>query len=104
MLELGADGPAEHAGLAEALIAAGVNQVFTAGPLMRHLHDALPAGMQGAHAENSAALAPLVASVAHAHDIVLVKGSAGSQMGAVVAALRALADRPTAPSENRRAV
>ena len=102
MLELGANGPAEHAGLAEALIAAKVGQVFTAGPLMRHLHDALPAAMRGGHAENSAALAPLVASAAHANDIVLVKGSAGSQMGAVVAALRARDNKKL--SENRRAV
>jgi UDP-N-acetylmuramoyl-tripeptide--D-alanyl-D-alanine ligase len=102
MLELGANGPAEHAGLAEALIASKVGQVFTAGPLMRHLHDALPAAMRGAHADNSAALAPLVASAAHANDIVLVKGSAGSQMGAVVAALRARNDQDL--SESRRAV
>jgi UDP-N-acetylmuramoyl-tripeptide--D-alanyl-D-alanine ligase len=101
MLELGIDGPAAHAGLAEALIAAKVDQVFTAGPLMRHLHDALPAAMRGAHAENSAALAPLVASAAHTHDVVLVKGSAGSQMGAVVAALKG---RNEDGSETRRAV
>jgi UDP-N-acetylmuramoyl-tripeptide--D-alanyl-D-alanine ligase len=101
MLELGTDSPAAHAGLAEALIAAGIDQVFTAGPLMRHLHDALPAAMRGGHTDNSAALAPLVASAAHAHDIVLVKGSAGSQMGAVVAALKA---RNEDGSETRRAV
>ena len=101
MLELGTDAPAAHTGLAEALIAAGVDQVFTAGPLMRHLHDALPAAMRGAHAENSTALAPLVASAAHAGDIVLVKGSAGSQMSAVVAALSA---RGKDGSETRRAV
>jgi UDP-N-acetylmuramoyl-tripeptide--D-alanyl-D-alanine ligase len=99
MLELGANGPAEHAGLAEALIAAKVDQVFTAGPLMQYLHEALPAAMRGAHAQNSAALAPLVAGAAQANDIVLVKGSAGSQMSAVVAALRA-----REKSETRRAV
>jgi UDP-N-acetylmuramoyl-tripeptide--D-alanyl-D-alanine ligase len=106
MLELGANGPAEHAGLAEALIAADVGQVFTAGPLMRHLHDALPAAIRGAHAENSAGLAPLVAGAAHVNDIVLVKGSAGSQMGAVVTALRARAldNQPQDLSESRRAV
>ncbi len=106
MLELGANGPAEHAGLVQALIAAKVDQVFTAGPLMRHLHDALPAAMRGAHADSSTALAPLVASAAHANDIVLVKGSAGSQMGAVVAALRARAsnDKARDQSETRRAV
>jgi UDP-N-acetylmuramoyl-tripeptide--D-alanyl-D-alanine ligase len=103
MLELGTNGPAEHAGLAEALTAANVGQVFTAGPLMRHLHDALPAAIRGAHAADSAALAPLVASAAQVNDIVLVKGSAGSQMGAVVAALRARNNDQDLP-ENRRAV
>jgi len=102
MLELGTNGPAEHAALADALVAAKVSEVFTAGPLMRHLHDALPATMRGAHAESSAALAPVVASAAHANDIVLVKGSAGSQMGAVVAALKARDNKNV--SENRRAV
>jgi len=102
MLELGANGPAEHAGLAEALIAAKVEQVFTAGPLMRHLNDALPAAMRGGHAENSTALAPLVAGAARTNDIVLVKGSAGSQMGAVVVALRARDNKKL--SEDRRAV
>jgi UDP-N-acetylmuramoyl-tripeptide--D-alanyl-D-alanine ligase len=101
MLELGTNGPAEHAGLAEALIAAKVDQVFTAGPLMRHLHDALPAAMRGPHADNSTALAPLVARAADVNDIVLVKGSAGSQMGAVVTALRGRAEDG---SETRRAV
>ena len=101
MLELGANGPAEHASLAEALIAARVALVFTAGPLSRHLQDALPAAMRGGHAENSTALAPLVAGAARTNDIVLVKGSAGSQMGAVVAALRG---RNEDQSETRRAV
>jgi len=101
MLELGANGPAEHAGLAEALIAAKVDQVFTAGPLMRHLHDALPTAMRGAHADNSAALAPLVASAAHVNDIVLVKGSAGSRMDVAIAALKT---RSEDGSETRRAV
>ena len=101
MLELGTNGSAEHAGLVEALIAAKVDQVFTAGPLMRHLHDALPAAMRGAHTENSATLAPLVACAAHANDIVFVKGSAGSQMGAIVTALRG---RGQDGSETRRAV
>jgi UDP-N-acetylmuramoyl-tripeptide--D-alanyl-D-alanine ligase len=106
MLELGTNGAAEHAGLAEALIAAHVDQVFTAGPLMRHLHDALPVTMRGSHAENSTALAPIVAGAAHANDIVLVKGSAGSRMSAVVTALEALTQNNQGQdgSETRRAL
>jgi UDP-N-acetylmuramoyl-tripeptide--D-alanyl-D-alanine ligase len=96
MLELGETSPAVHAALADALIAAGIDRVFTAGPLMRHLQDALPAGMKGGHAEDSAALAPVVAALAGPGDIVLVKGSAGSRMNIVVTALK-----KRAPETNR---
>ena len=101
MLELGESSPAEHAGLAESAAANGIDLVLTGGPLMRHLHDALPKEIRGAHAENAAALAPQVAAAVAPGDIVMVKGSAGSKMSAVVAALKNLAD----PSEDtRRAV
>ncbi len=90
MLELGTGGPAEHAGLAGALLAANVDQVFTAGPLSRHLYDALPANLRGGHAADSANLAAIVTAAVKPGDIVLVKGSAGSRMAAVVAALLAL--------------
>jgi UDP-N-acetylmuramoyl-tripeptide--D-alanyl-D-alanine ligase len=101
MLELGEGGPAAHAGLADALIAAEIDRVFTAGPLMRHLQDAVPASMKGGHAADSAALGPLVAASAAPGDIVLVKGSAGSRMGAVVTALR---ERALSATETDRAV
>ena len=45
MLELGADAPALHAGLAApAASTTGIDLVFTAGPMMAHLHEALPRG------------------------------------------------------------
>ena len=53
MLELGEQGPAEHAGLAEAVEAAA-DRVFTCGPLMRNLFDAVPAAQRGAHAADAA--------------------------------------------------
>ncbi len=90
MLELGPEGPAAHADLAEAALDARVGLVFTAGPLSRHLHDALPASLRGAHAADAAALAPIIAGAVGPGDLVLVKGSAGSRMGAVVQALRDL--------------
>jgi UDP-N-acetylmuramoyl-tripeptide--D-alanyl-D-alanine ligase len=87
MLELGVGGPAEHAALADDLIASCVDLVFTAGPLMRHLYDALPAPLRGGHAEDAAALVPQIVTAAKAGDVILIKGSAGSRMGAVVTAL-----------------
>jgi UDP-N-acetylmuramoyl-tripeptide--D-alanyl-D-alanine ligase len=90
MLELGPEAAALHAGLAEPLQAHGIDLVFTAGPAMANLAHALPAAMRGGHAADSASLAPLVAEAVRAGDVVTVKGSAGSRMGAVVRALQAL--------------
>jgi len=87
MLELGADGPAIHASLAPD-VAAACDLVFCCGELMGHLYRALPADRRGAHAAASAALAPLVKAALRPGDAVLVKGSLGSRMGVVVAALR----------------
>jgi UDP-N-acetylmuramoyl-tripeptide--D-alanyl-D-alanine ligase len=61
--------------------------VFTCGPLMQSLHQALPRARRGAHAADSAALAPLVASVLTRGDAVLVKGSLGSAMKRVIEAI-----------------
>ena len=64
--------------------------VFTCGPLMAHLHAALPAAKRGGHAVDSAALAPIVAEALRPGDAVLVKGSLGSQMRFIIQAI----DRP----------
>ena len=88
MLELGEYGPAEHVGLAPD-VQQSADLLFTCGPLMRMLHDAVPAAIRGAHAEDSAALAPAVAASVRPGDAVLVKGSLGSRMKLVVQALEA---------------
>src|SRR5262249_24826531 len=103
MLELGESGPSLHRGLAENVAQNGIDVIFTAGPLMQELHDALTAGNRGCHAADSAALAPLVGKDVHAGDVVMVKGSAGSRMGRVVQHLEELAApmAPAAPSGNQ---
>lgn len=86
MLELGAFGPAEHAGLAPD-VTVSADLLYACGPLMRHLFDGVPDRRRGAHAPDSTALAPLVAAAVRPGDAVLVKGSLGSRMGLVVVAL-----------------
>jgi UDP-N-acetylmuramoyl-tripeptide--D-alanyl-D-alanine ligase len=89
MLELGPTSQQLHAAIAEAVAASRIDLVFTVGPLMKALHDALPAQKRGAWAPSSAEIEPLVLDRARAGDVVMVKGSFGSRMGPVVAAFRA---------------
>ncbi|MBM3558677.1 MAG: UDP-N-acetylmuramoyl-tripeptide--D-alanyl-D-alanine ligase [Alphaproteobacteria bacterium] len=87
MLELGPHAALLHAGLAAAVEASSVDLVFTAGPLMAELAEATPPALRGAHAGDAAALLPLVRAAVRAGDVVLVKGSNGSRMGPLAAAL-----------------
>jgi UDP-N-acetylmuramoyl-tripeptide--D-alanyl-D-alanine ligase len=96
MLELGEHAGELHAELAPALRAARIDLVFTAGPLMERLHDALPREMRGGHARDAAGLVPLITGAVRNDDVIAVKGSRGSRMDIVVAALAAL-DRAPAP-------
>ena len=88
MLELGAEGPAQHAALAPDA-AQNSDLVFCCGPLSANLFDALPAHQRGGHFPDSAALAPALRAALQPGDAVLVKGSLGSRMGLVIAALLA---------------
>jgi UDP-N-acetylmuramoyl-tripeptide--D-alanyl-D-alanine ligase len=96
MLELGTEAAQLHASLADPLRAAGVDLVFTAGPLMAALDAALPAALRGGHTENSEELARLVVAAVRPGDVITVKGSLGSRMGKVVEALCGLDDLPRA--------
>ncbi len=87
MLELGPAGPQMHAQLMPAMEANGVDLVFAAGPLMRNLYDALPAGRRGAYAASAAGLEPLVLDALRAGDVVTIKGSLGSKMSPIVKAM-----------------
>ncbi len=91
MLELGKAAREMHAGLADAVVAAGTDQLFTCGDEMTALQDAVPVGLRAAHCATSAELAPAVLAALQAGDVILVKGSLGSRMATIVAALEDLA-------------
>ena len=93
MRELGDDGPALHAGLADDVADANIDLLFAAGPLMRHLYDAVPAACRGDYAADSEALIPAVTAAVQPGDVVCVKGSLGSRMKPIVNALVALETR-----------
>jgi UDP-N-acetylmuramoyl-tripeptide--D-alanyl-D-alanine ligase len=92
MLELGAESARLHAALAEPLVAAGIDLVFTVGAAMRALHDALPKARRGAHCATAAEMAELLPQRLAAGDIVTVKGSYGTRMREIVARLQRGAD------------
>ncbi len=86
MLELGEAGPAEHLSLVPD-IARDADRLHVCGRLMRLVYDAVPERLRGVWAEDSDALAPQVVADLSAGDAVLVKGSLGSRMARIVAAL-----------------
>jgi UDP-N-acetylmuramoyl-tripeptide--D-alanyl-D-alanine ligase len=88
MLELGPTAAAMHAELAADLSANNVDLLFGAGPLTRALFEAAPASMRAAWTERSSDLTDEVARTLRGGDIAMVKGSNGSRMGPLVAALR----------------
>ncbi|MGA0530561.1 UDP-N-acetylmuramoylalanyl-D-glutamyl-2,6-diaminopimelate--D-alanyl-D-alanine ligase [Hansschlegelia sp. KR7-227] len=89
MLELGAEAEALHAKVAEAVAAAKIDLVFAAGPLSRSLYDSLPAARRGGYGATSADLEAALLDRVRGGDAVMVKGSNGSRMGPLVAALTA---------------
>jgi UDP-N-acetylmuramoyl-tripeptide--D-alanyl-D-alanine ligase len=94
MLELGPDAPRLHAALASELAAAEVELVFTAGPHMAQLRDALPETMRGGHAASAEDLVPRIVGAVRPGDVITVKGSLGSAMAVIVDALLAMDSAP----------
>lgn len=93
MLELGATGPSLHAGLAADLTKHGFDRVFTAGDLMKHLHDALPAKLRAGHVSKASELLSIIQKELRAGDVLLVKGSHGSKMYELAGALQSTGEK-----------
>jgi UDP-N-acetylmuramoyl-tripeptide--D-alanyl-D-alanine ligase len=87
MLELGSKTAAHHETLAHFLIKERVDLVFAAGPNMEILYNVLPSQMRGGLASNTKVLLDIVLSSIQPGDVIVVKGSAGSNTGFIVDAL-----------------
>lgn len=87
MLELGEQSRVLHASLHKLIAESGVDLVFTAGSHMEALYDALPTEMRGGHEAEAAPLAASLPGKLGPGDVVMVKGSNGSRMMDVVAAI-----------------
>lgn len=92
MLELGAQAPMLHAGLAASVEEARADLVFLCGAQMAALWEKIPASRRGAYGVKSSDIVGAVKNAVGAGDVVLVKGSYGSRMGEIVDALKAHAD------------
>ncbi|MBE0453940.1 UDP-N-acetylmuramoyl-tripeptide--D-alanyl-D-alanine ligase [Roseovarius autotrophicus] len=88
MLELGTTEAVLHAGLAALPAMQAVDEVHCVGPRMRALWKALPERKRGRQVDTAEALAAEAHRLIDAGDVVLVKGSKGSKVSLVVAALR----------------
>jgi UDP-N-acetylmuramoyl-tripeptide--D-alanyl-D-alanine ligase len=84
MLELGDAASRLHAELAQPVLTADVDLVFTVGREMEHLDRALPSTRRGGHAATSAELLPALMAALRPGDVVMVKGSLGSRMADIV--------------------
>jgi UDP-N-acetylmuramoyl-tripeptide--D-alanyl-D-alanine ligase len=87
MLELGPTAAQLHRGLIDAVRANHIDLVYCCGALMRNLWDALSSGKRGGYAESSETLESQVLAAIRAGDVIMVKGSLGSKMKTIVAAL-----------------
>lgn len=74
---LGPDEAAIHAGLAELIERYHVDMLFTWGPLMRHLHEAVPADKRGKHCETVPELYQAVREFLRPGDALTVKSGRG---------------------------
>ncbi len=87
MRELGPKAPEMHAGLADAVLAHKVDRLLCCGPHMQHLADALDARVDTLHKAESTGLIDTLLGDISAGDVVMVKGSLGTNMKPIVEAL-----------------
>ena len=99
MLELGPHSAEMHANLADDMMRARVDLLFTAGPQAASVFYAVPDSMQGAHRRSAAELEEPFLAALRDGDVVMLKGSNAMRMGALAQRLRADSTVATKPNE-----
>ncbi|MEO0864545.1 MAG: UDP-N-acetylmuramoyl-tripeptide--D-alanyl-D-alanine ligase [Pseudomonadota bacterium] len=88
MKELGVEAQAMHEDLARLPSVRSIDAIHCVGPLMQHLHAALPPAKRGLWVETSDEMAPQVRRVLDSGDVVLAKGSLSMKLAVIVDAIR----------------
>jgi len=88
MRELGAESASLHAGIADPLIAADVDFAILVGPQMAALAQAIAGRVENVHVADADAARDVLMPMVADGDAILVKGSNGVGLSALVAALR----------------
>jgi UDP-N-acetylmuramoyl-tripeptide--D-alanyl-D-alanine ligase len=84
MLELGSASAHMHAGLKDAILAAGIDKVYLAGPEMAALHVVLADCASSIHRDTVDAITPLVRAELRDGDVVMAKASLGMKFALFV--------------------
>ena len=104
MLELGDQSESHHAALADILIAEKIDLVFSAGQYMDALWNVLPEPLRGGSAPTTQGLMDQVLDAVGPGDVIVVKGSAGSNTGSIVEALLDLGESYEDDPDNHKHV
>ncbi|MEM6890541.1 MAG: UDP-N-acetylmuramoyl-tripeptide--D-alanyl-D-alanine ligase [Pseudomonadota bacterium] len=94
MKELGDEAESLHRDLARLEAIGDVHTIHCVGPLMRHLHNALPETRRGEWFETSAEAVTRLPRHLDSGDVVLAKGSLSMKLGAIVDAIRKMGHAP----------
>jgi UDP-N-acetylmuramoyl-tripeptide--D-alanyl-D-alanine ligase len=88
MLELGSESEHHHRALAEDILRCRIDRVYLAGPLMRSLWEVLPSKLRGQYFAAADNVWPMLSAQISQGDIVLFKGSHGTNLHITVGKIR----------------
>ena len=88
MKELGPNGAEMHAELAQLEATKTLEEVHCVGPMMGHLHNALPEAQRGIWTQTAEEMATNLKGKLGSGDVVMVKGSLSMQLAKVVDSIR----------------